>query len=80
MTSLCIKCGGDSQVKDSRPRPNGVIIRRRECMTCKARWTTEEVTVGSRANTNRTRAEIKRLRYAAGVFQRFFDNHLSEVK
>ena len=40
----CIYCGGnDSKVLDSRPSEDGFAIRRRrECTTCKKRFTTYE--------------------------------------
>jgi transcriptional regulator NrdR family protein len=80
MTSLCIKCGADSRVTDSRPRPNGVMRRRRVCKECAHKWTTEEVTVDKRGNFLRDRAQAKRLRYASGIIDRFFKQFLSEVK
>lgn len=40
----CPACGYfDSKVVDSRPTPDGSIRRRRECLTCKKRFTTYEV-------------------------------------
>ena len=40
----CPVCGYfDSKVVDSRPTPDGSIRRRRECLTCKKRFTTYEV-------------------------------------
>lgn len=38
----CPKCGGRSQVTDSRHKPDG-IRRRRSCKACGNRWTTMEV-------------------------------------
>jgi transcriptional repressor NrdR len=40
----CPACGYfDSKVVDSRPTPDGSIRRRRECLSCKKRFTTYEV-------------------------------------
>ena len=40
----CPACGYfDRKVVDSRPTPDGSIRRRRECLTCKKRFTTYEV-------------------------------------
>lgn len=39
---LCPECGLDSKVYDSRSRRRSVW-RRRECLTCKYRWSTFEV-------------------------------------
>lgn len=40
----CPNCGTlDSKVIDSRPTENSAIRRRRECLACKARFTTYEV-------------------------------------
>lgn len=80
MTSLCTKCGADSRVTDNRPRPNGVMRRRRHCLACTHRWTTEEITIDKRGNFHRDQAQAKRLRYASGVIDRFFKQYLSEVK
>ena len=41
---FCPKCGCDSLVVNSRYR-NGVILRRRECQSCGARWSTREVMI-----------------------------------
>lgn len=39
----CEACGGDSGVLESRPIDDGRRIRRRrECASCRSRWTTEE--------------------------------------
>ncbi|MDR6757818.1 transcriptional regulator NrdR family protein [Mycoplana sp. BE70] len=39
---LCPQCGtNSSRVLDSRERP-GAVRRRRECMRCGGRWSTEE--------------------------------------
>lgn len=76
MTSLCTKCGGDSQVKDSRPRPNGVIRRRRQCKTCHFSWSTEEVTVG--LTPARLQTKSKRLRTAVHRVERFFIDYFRE--
>lgn len=41
---ICPSCGADdSTVKDSRPREDGCIRRRRKCQACGAGWTTLEV-------------------------------------
>jgi transcriptional regulator NrdR family protein len=76
MTSLCTECGGDSEVIDSRPRPNGVIRRRRRCKSCKFAWTTEELKVQKEAMTKK---QLRRLRYAAGVITRFLQDYGSEA-
>jgi len=39
---LCAKCHGESRVVDSRPS-NTNTRRRRECLTCKHRWSTMEI-------------------------------------
>ena len=40
----CLYCDcTDSKVVDSRPTPDGSIRRRRECLSCKKRFTTYEV-------------------------------------
>lgn len=40
---VCEKCGQvNSQVVDTR-QPDGIVRRRRECMTCKTRWYTFEI-------------------------------------
>ena len=44
----CPTCDGESIVKDSRPRPDGGIRRRRECVMCGERWTTVELPVLAR--------------------------------
>lgn len=41
---LCPKCKGKSRVYDSR-ETEAVVRRRRECLECKRRWTTYEVSV-----------------------------------
>lgn len=47
MADLYMKCPAcgyfDSKVVDSRPTPDGSIRRRRECLSCKKRFTTYEV-------------------------------------
>jgi len=40
----CSKCKSDTQVYDSRPR-EGTIRRRRRCVKCSHKFTTEEVLV-----------------------------------
>lgn len=43
---LCPACGSNSsRVVDSREQP-GTIRRRRECVKCDARWSTEEHIIG----------------------------------
>jgi hypothetical protein len=41
----CWRCGavGESEVKDSRFRADGILRRRRQCRVCKARWSTGEI-------------------------------------
>ena len=39
---LCAKCHGESRVVDSRVS-NANTRRRRECLTCKHRWSTMEI-------------------------------------
>lgn len=39
----CSKCDGGTAVRDSRPREDGSIRRRRQCVDCGARFTTLEV-------------------------------------
>lgn len=40
---ICIQCGGDTRVYDSRPADNGVAIRRkRRCLRCGVVFVTEE--------------------------------------
>lgn len=41
----CTKCGAESYVVDTRPKPDGTIYRRRMCPFCRIRWTTSEVRV-----------------------------------
>jgi transcriptional regulator NrdR family protein len=44
MSTRCPLCDGGSIVKDSRPKTNECIIkRRRECYRCGWRWNTYEV-------------------------------------
>ena len=38
----CPNCGGDTKVIDSRPQEDSVH-RRRECLTCKERFSTTEI-------------------------------------
>jgi transcriptional regulator NrdR family protein len=40
------KCGGKTLVTDSRVR-NETVIRRRKCLKCGARWSTEEIEIGN---------------------------------
>ena len=40
---ICIKCGGDTKVVDSRLNPGFSKRRRRECKKCKTRFTTHEI-------------------------------------
>lgn len=39
---MCPVCGEDSLVYDSRERPDGTILRRRECPFCGTRFETVE--------------------------------------
>lgn len=39
----CHQCGGNTKVLSSRPTPKNSIWRRRECLACAVRFTTEEV-------------------------------------
>ncbi len=39
----CPECGGQTVVKDSRPRADHTQRRRRECMKCGTRSTTTEI-------------------------------------
>lgn len=50
---ICPKCGSDSRVTDSRPVYN-THSRRRECIKCKERWTTHEVTLPAGLNVDPT--------------------------
>ena len=40
---ICIKCGGDTKVIDSRLNPGFSKKRRRECKNCKTRFITYEI-------------------------------------
>lgn len=42
----CLKCGGDTTVKDSRPTAAGDTLRRRECNDCGYRYSTLEIPYG----------------------------------
>lgn len=45
---ICAACGSQqSSVKDSRPRDDGCIRRRRACDDCGHKWTTVEVELSS---------------------------------
>lgn len=50
MATLCPKCNGRSEVKDSRASPRGTR-RRRTCVDCGYKWTTIEI-IGSRIPRN----------------------------
>lgn len=39
---LCPKCGEESRVVDSRVMPDGNVWRKRECISCGARYETIE--------------------------------------
>ena len=39
---ICTKCGGETKTIDSRKR-RGTVIRRRECLVCGYRFSTEEI-------------------------------------
>lgn len=40
---LCPSCGNESKTVDSRPSSDGTAVRRRrECLSCKLRWSTRE--------------------------------------
>lgn len=41
----CAKCGGFTDVADSRALKNGSIRRRRKCKNCPQRFTTYETTI-----------------------------------
>ena len=40
---MCPKCSCDSNVINSRISARGLIIRRRACQNCDARWSTAEI-------------------------------------
>ncbi len=42
----CPKCGGDTTVFNTRPRPNNTVWRRRKCLDCDERTTTREMEDG----------------------------------
>jgi len=42
MSRICIKCGDQSDTKDSRPKGD-TIKRRRRCVSCGHRWNTYEL-------------------------------------
>ena len=44
MSALCPRCNHHSKVVGSRPDKDGVIRRRRECLACRHKWSTYEVT------------------------------------
>jgi transcriptional regulator NrdR family protein len=44
MGMKCEKCGSDTKVRESRPR-EGTIRRRRRCVKCSHKFTTEEVII-----------------------------------
>ncbi len=39
---MCPRCGADSTVYDSRERPDGQILRKRQCQECGAKFETLE--------------------------------------
>ena len=45
----CPRCNGDTTVIDSRPSQNNEVRRRRQCVLCKYRFTTYELTAVSKA-------------------------------
>lgn len=44
--SKCPECGGKTRTLDNRPTKNGDVWRRRECNSCKFRYTTFEILGG----------------------------------
>lgn len=40
---MCPRCGEDSKVYDTRERPDGAIIRKRRCLTCRTEFETIEI-------------------------------------
>ena len=40
---VCSRCGADSEVTESRVKPDGTVRRRRQCVECGFKWTTIEV-------------------------------------
>jgi transcriptional repressor NrdR len=80
---ICPKCSADTRVIDSRPHEDdpGVIRRRRECVSCRHRFFTQEGTIniaGMRAKRRRAQAvylsrldpEVKAARIAASNLRR----------
>lgn len=59
-TTICLKCGGESCVIDSRAT-SAALRRRRKCLSCQERWTTyEERDSGSMLNMD----ALRRLAFA----------------
>lgn len=57
------KCGsGETVVKDSRPIPDGTIMRRRLCLGCGVRFTTNEIHVEDYAKIRKVRDGISNIK------------------
>lgn len=72
----CEKCGADTKVLDSRSVEGKLIRRRRQCLTCKARFTTFEITDSSyKANVNTIKAArlAHKLTALAGIVEELED-------
>lgn len=64
----CEKCGGDTGVIESRPS-NGSVKRRRECLKCRERFTTYEVTAQFRT---KALDEMTKYRMIQDIFRDVF--------
>lgn len=56
----CPLCGSDSKVWNSRQR-DGNVWRRRECLKCRHRWTTYEITERAFKRVERVEAIVAEL-------------------
>ena len=79
---ICPKCQSKSKVYNSRPTDDGTIRRNRECLKCKHRYATIEVSADIKKVVEFPKPVVKKKRkprYAARSIDRLSDDELMDA-
>ena len=81
---ICPKCQSKSKVYNSRPTDDGTIRRNRECLKCKHRYATIEVSADIKKIVEfpkvvTKKKKVPKRRYAARDIDRLSDDELLEA-